>query len=35
VLVPGNATLPSGGPKVEKVSDPEKLAQAADLVIRF
>ena len=35
VLVPGNATLPSGGPKVEKVADPEKLAQAADLMLRF
>jgi hypothetical protein len=35
VLVPANATLPSGGPKVEKIADPEKLAKAADLVLRF
>ncbi|MEY5062907.1 MAG: hypothetical protein RLZZ112_871 [Verrucomicrobiota bacterium] len=35
VLVPGSASLPSGGPKVEKVADPETLAQAADLVLRF
>ena len=35
VLVPANAPLPSGGPKVEKVADPEKLAQAADLILRF
>ena len=35
VLVPGNAPLPSAGPKVEKVADPEKLSKAADLVLRF
>ena len=35
VLVPANATLPSGGPRVEGVTDPEKLAKAADLVLRF
>ena len=35
VLVPTNATLPVGGPKVEQVAEPEKLAQAADLVLRF
>lgn len=35
VLVPANATLPSGSPKVEKVADPETLAKAADLVLRF
>jgi hypothetical protein len=35
VLVPANAPLPSGSPGVEKVADPEKLAQAADLILRF
>ena len=35
VLVPANATPPSGSPGVEKVADPEKLAQAADLILRF
>jgi len=35
VLVPANATLPSGSPKVEKIADPEKLAKAADLELRF
>lgn len=35
VLVPADALLPSPGPKVERVSDPETVAQAADLVLRF
>jgi len=35
VLVPANATLPSTHLRAEKVADPEKLAQAADLVLRF
>ena len=35
VVVPANAILPDHGPKVEKVADPEKLAQAADGVLRF
>jgi len=35
VLVPASATIRPGGPKVEKVADPEKLAQAADLMLRF
>jgi len=35
VLVPANATPSSGGLKVEKIADPEKLAKAADLVLRF
>ena len=35
VVVPANAILPDHGPKAEKVADPEKLAQAADGVLRF
>ena len=35
VLVPASATIRPGGPKVEKVADPETLAKAADLVLRF
>ena len=35
VLVPASARIRPGGPKVEKVADPEKLAQAADLMLRF
>lgn len=35
VLVPASATIRPGGPKVEKFADPEKLAQAADLMLRF
>ena len=35
IVVPTNATLPSGAPQTEKDSDVEKLAQAADFVLRF
>ena len=35
IVIPTNTPLPSGAPKTEKDSNVEKLAQAADLVLRF
>jgi len=35
VLVPSHTTLPPGAPRTEKVTDPEKMAQTADWVLRF
>ena len=35
IVVPANTPLPPGAPYTGQVSDPEKLAQSADFVLRF
>ena len=35
IVVPANTPLPTGAPPMEKALDLEKLAQAADFVLRF
>ncbi len=35
ILIPKEATLPTGAPQVERADDPETAAKTADWVLRF
>jgi hypothetical protein len=35
ILIPKEATLPAGAPRVERADDPEAAAKTADWVLRF